>query len=95
MKKHFNYPLFFLIVCLVGFAFLFLACLTAPSSMQKYGNTNHFLFHQLFFGLVPALIFAFLAYKIPLSFIKKWALPPQPNAKNFFSNTWAAKNMVK
>jgi cell division protein FtsW len=75
MKKHFNYPLFFLIVCLVGFAFLFLACLTAPSSMQKYGNTNHFLFHQLFFGLVPALIFAFLAYKIPLSFIKKWALP--------------------
>ena len=73
MKKHFNYFLFFLIVFIVGFSFLFLACLSAPASLQRFGNTNYYLFHQLLFGLLPAIILAFLAYKIPLKFFKKWA----------------------
>ncbi len=73
MKKHFNYFLFFLVVLVVGFSFLFLACLSASVSLQKFGNTNYYLFHQLLFGLLPAIILGFIAYKISLQFLKKWA----------------------
>src|SRR3989344_1274427 len=72
MKKHFNYFLFFLVVFLVGSSFLFLAGLSAPASLQRFGNTNYYLFHQLFFGLLPAIILGFIAYKISLRFLKKW-----------------------
>ena len=73
MKKHFNYFLFFLIIFLLGFSFLFLACLSAPASLQKFGTTNYYLFHQLLLGLAPALVLGFIAYKISLHFLKKWA----------------------
>lgn len=73
MKRHIDYFLFFLIIFLIGFSFLFLACLTASSSMQRFGDTGHYLFHQLIFGLLPALILGFIAYKISLDFVKKWA----------------------
>lgn len=73
MKKHFNYLLFFLVVFLVVFGFLFLACLSAPGSLERFGNTNYYLFHQLLYGLVPAIVLGFIAYKIPLDFLKKWA----------------------
>ncbi|MGA2417654.1 MAG: putative peptidoglycan glycosyltransferase FtsW [Candidatus Staskawiczbacteria bacterium] len=73
MKKHFNYFLFFLIVFTIGFSFLFFACLSASSSLQKFGNTNYYLFHQLLFGLLPAVILGFIGYKISLRFLKKWA----------------------
>lgn len=72
-KHHFNYFLFYLVLFLVGFSFLFLACLTAPASLQRFGNTNYYLFHQLLFGLLPAIILGFAAYKISLRFLKKWA----------------------
>lgn len=75
MKKHFNYYLFFLIVFLVGFSFLFFACLSAPASLKKFGNTNYYLFHQLLFGLLPGIILGFIAYRISLQFLKKWAFP--------------------
>jgi cell division protein FtsW len=73
MKKNFNYFLFFLIVFLVGFSFLFLTCLSAPASLQRFGNTNYYLFHQLLFGLLPAIVLGFIAYKVSLKFLKKWA----------------------
>jgi cell division protein FtsW len=41
--------------------------------MQEFGNTNYYLFHQLFFGLLPAIILGLFAYKISLAFVKKWA----------------------
>lgn len=74
MKKNFNYPLFFLVASLSGFSILFLACLSAPTSLQKFGNTNQYLFHQLLFGYLPALILGYAAYKISLGFLKKWAV---------------------
>lgn len=73
MKKHFNYFLFFLVVFLLGFSFVFLACLSGSTSLQKFGNTNYYLFHQLIFGLLPAIILGFIGYKISLKFLKKWA----------------------
>jgi len=74
MKKRFNYFLFFLVFILTGFGLLFFACLSAPASLQRFGNTNYYIFHQLLSGLVPGIILGFFAYKISLRFLKKWAL---------------------
>jgi cell division protein FtsW len=73
MKKHFNYFLFFLVVFALGFSFLFFACLSASASLQRFGNTNYYFFHQLLFGLLPAIILGFVGYKISLGFLKKWS----------------------
>ncbi|MCX6722891.1 MAG: FtsW/RodA/SpoVE family cell cycle protein, partial [Candidatus Staskawiczbacteria bacterium] len=73
MRKKFNFTLFFLIVLLTGFGALFLSCLSASASLQRYGNTYYYLLHQLLFGLLPAIILGVIAYKISLQFIKKWA----------------------
>ena len=75
MKKHFNYYLFFLLVFMVGFGFLFLACLSAPASLQRFGTANYYSMHQLLYGLLPAIILGIIAYKIPLHLLKKWAPP--------------------
>jgi len=72
MKK-FNYFLFFLIVFLLGFSLLFFACLSAQASMERFGNTTYYLFHQLISGFIPGIILAFLAYKISLPWLKKMA----------------------
>lgn len=73
MKKNLNYFLFFVTVFLVGFSFLFFACLSAPASLQRFGNTHYYLVHQLLLGLIPSLIAGFVAYKISLRWLKKWA----------------------
>jgi len=73
MKKHFNYFLFFLVVFLNIFGILFLAILSAPSSLNQFGTTNHYLFHQLLFGMLPAVFAGFFVYKLPLHYIKKAA----------------------
>lgn len=73
MKRHFNYPLFFLVAFLVGFSILFFSCLSAPASLQRFGNTGHYLFHQLIFAVLPAIIAGFVAYKISLPLLKKIA----------------------
>ena len=72
-KGHFNYFLFIIVAVLVGFSFLFFACLSAPASLQRFGNTSYYLVHQLLFGLLPAIVLGFVAYKISLKFVKKWA----------------------
>lgn len=72
-KRHFDYPLFFLSACLLGFAFLFLSILSAPASMQKFGNTSYYFMHQIIVGLIPGIVLGFIAYKISLQFLKKWA----------------------
>ena len=73
MKKHFNYFLFFLVAALVGFSFLFFAGLSAPASLQRFGNTNYYLIHQLLYGFLPAIVLGIIGYKISLDFLKKWA----------------------
>src|SRR3989344_2182246 len=73
MKKHTNYPLFFLVSALLGFSFLFFACLSAPASWQRFGNTTFYLYRQGFLGLLPGIILGFFSYKISINFLKKWA----------------------
>ena len=72
MKKHFNYYFFFLVVFLAGFGFLFLACLSAPASLQRFNNATYYLSRQ-FVLLLAAIAGGFVFYKIPLNFLKKYA----------------------
>lgn len=58
---------------LLAFGLVILASVSAPFSFQKFNNTYYFLNHQLFYGLIPGLILAFLAFKINLSLVKKLA----------------------
>lgn len=74
MAKHLDYYLLGLAAFLLIFGALFLATLSAPASMQIFGNTNYYIFHQLIrIGL--GFILAFIAFKTPLHIFKKIALP--------------------
>jgi len=72
MKKHFDYYLFAIVSFLLGFGLLFLSCLSSYESLQKFGTTNYYLFHQLALAIL-AIVFGVIAYKIPLHFLKKIA----------------------
>ncbi len=70
MKKHANYYFLALACALVGFGLLFLSTLSAIASLQVFGNTNHYLFHQLI-AVAVGLGLGIIFFKIPLSFLKK------------------------
>lgn len=73
-KKHPNYILLSSIAILMLSGVLILTSVSAPYSQQKFGNTYYFLRHQLLFGILPGLILGFIAYKISLNLVKKYAL---------------------
>ena len=52
---------------------LILASVSASLSQEKFGNPYYFLKHQVFWGIIPGLILAFLVFRAPLDFLKKWA----------------------
>lgn len=54
--------------------FLILAGVSMTISQKYFGNSFHFLIHQILFGLLPGLILGFVAYKIDLKIIRKYAL---------------------
>ena len=60
-------------VALVVLGLLILASVSATLSFERSGDTYYFLTHQIIFGLLPGLILGFLAYKINLAILKKWA----------------------
>jgi len=73
MQRNFNYFLFLVVAFLVVFSFFFFACLSAPTSLQGFGNTTYYLFHQIISGLLPGIALGYAAYKISLPFLKKIA----------------------
>lgn len=75
-KKISKHPDYFLLVfagLLVIFGIIILASISFAFSFKKFGDTVYLLKHQIIFGLIPGLILGFLAYKINLSLIKKYA----------------------
>lgn len=74
MRKGINYYFLFFAAGLLATGSLFMATLSAPASMQAFGNTNYYILHQLAavgIGLVAGLAMFF----IPLGFLKKISLP--------------------
>jgi len=62
------------VIFLVILGVLVLASVSAFFSQEKVGRTTYYLFHQLTHGLIPGIILAFIAFKLPLSLFRKWAL---------------------
>ncbi len=52
---------------------LILASTSTVFSMEKFGNQNYLLKHQLLFGLLPGLILGLAGFLIPLPIIKKFS----------------------
>ena len=73
MKKYPDYILIGAVVILIVLGILILSSVSAPLSQQKFGNTYYFLNHQLLFGLLPGIILGFLAFRMRLDSLKKWA----------------------
>jgi cell division protein FtsW len=76
MKKISNKPDYILlgtVAALILLGVVILASVSAAFSFKKFGDTYYFLRHQILFGLIPGLILGFLAYRINLSLLKKWA----------------------
>jgi len=75
MKKA-NYPDYLIIIIVFVLAVLGLlvsARIFADVSQQRFGQATYYLFHQLIYGFLLGGILGFVAYKTPLSFIKKWS----------------------
>ena len=74
-KKHrFDYFLAIVTCILLVIGVLVLASVSASFSQEKFGRTTYYLFHQIFYGLIFGVVLGFIAFKINLSFLKKYAL---------------------
>jgi len=73
MKRAINYYFLTLSVVLIVLGLLFLASLSAIASLQTFGNTNYYLFHQLISAAI-GLILGVVVFITPLSFFKKISL---------------------
>jgi len=72
-KQKFDYMLAVVVAVLVILGILVLASVSATFSQEKFGRTTYYLFHQMICGLVLGIILGFVAFKIKLSTLKKWA----------------------
>jgi len=70
-----DYPLIIVLTILIVLGILILASVSAALSQERFGYPYYYLGHQLIYGLIPGLILAFIAFRIPLAFFKKLALP--------------------
>ena len=75
MKKHPDNLLLGLSITLIIGGLFILASVSASLSQEKFGDVYYLLRRQIIMGLLPGLFLGFLAYKISLSFVKKWSFP--------------------
>ncbi|GAH90517.1 unnamed protein product, partial [marine sediment metagenome] len=69
-----DYTLLAIVGILILFGILMIATISAPLSLEKFGNTWYYLFHQIFLGLLPAILLGILFFKLSLSVLKKYAV---------------------
>lgn len=58
---------------LVVIGILTLASVSPTLSWQKFNNPFYFLFHQAGLGLLPGIILGYVAFRIDLGLLQKWA----------------------
>jgi len=74
MVKYNRKPDFALVgvtIILITLGVLILTSISASLSFERFGNTYYYLKHQFLIGILPGIIFGFLAYFISLKFFKK------------------------
>jgi len=69
-----DYILLAIVGILILFGILMIATVSAPLSLERFGNTWRYLSHQIFLGLLPAILLGILFFKLPLSVLKKYAV---------------------
>ena len=76
MKKnlHYDYILLTIVGVLILLGILMIATVSAPLSLENFGNTWHYLSHQILLGLLPAILLGILFFKLPLSVLRKYAV---------------------
>ena len=73
MKKGPDYILIGIVSFIIFLGLFVLASVSALKSQEIIGHPYYFFLQQLLLGFLPGVILAFILYKIPLSFIKKWS----------------------
>lgn len=68
-----DYILLGMAAILVLLGLVILASVSAAISQEKFGYPAFYLLRQIIMGLLPGIILGFAAFKIPLSFFKKWS----------------------
>lgn len=68
-----DFVLLGIVIALVLLGILILASVSAPVAQRKSDSSFQFLVHQLGWGLLPGLILGYLAFKIDMSWFKKYA----------------------
>lgn len=71
--KNTNLALILASLLLLLLGSLILASTSAVFSMEKFGDQNYLLKHQLLFGLLPGLVLGLIGFLMPLSIIKKFS----------------------
>ncbi|MEK7482268.1 MAG: putative peptidoglycan glycosyltransferase FtsW [Patescibacteria group bacterium] len=72
-KKRPDYYLLGSAAALVAVGLLFLASISVSFSQKRFDNPFYFLWHQIGLGLMPGIVLGVLAYRLPLTFFKKWS----------------------
>ena len=68
-----EYILFLASLTLILLGVLILANVSAVYSMEKFGEPNYLLKHQILYGLLPGLALGIAGFLVPLELIKKYA----------------------
>ena len=68
-----DYVLVAVVTILMVLGILILTSVSTSLALKRFGTTYYFLNHQLLFGILPGIILAFLAFRIRLDLLKKWA----------------------
>ncbi|MFH1575744.1 MAG: putative lipid II flippase FtsW [Candidatus Nealsonbacteria bacterium] len=68
-----DYFLIASVACLALLGIVIITSVSAAISQQKFGFATFYIFRHLIFGLIPGVILGFVAYKVPLTYFKKWA----------------------
>ncbi len=70
-KKRIDYFLFGIVSALILLGLMLLANVSAIRSQEVFGNSTHYLFRQIIYGLAPGLILGLIVFKIGLERIRK------------------------
>ena len=73
MKGKPDYVLILIVGLLILLGVIILVSVSTALSQEKFGTPGFYLFRHLVYGLLPGIILGFLAFKIPLGLMRKWA----------------------
>jgi len=73
MKGKPDYFLLAAVIMLVLLGVVILTSVSSALSQDKFDSPTFYLFHHIVYGLLPGALLGFVAFKMPLRLIKKWA----------------------